>query len=154
MRVAAVVLAMLAFFVPAVAAAAAAEDLEATAKELETKIMAPCCGGSPVATHYSAPAMQVKREIREMLAAGKNEREILDFYVDKHGEVILSSPRAEGFGLVAWVGPFVLMVVAGIGLIAVIRGWKRRAVAEPEPPPPTIDPADRARLEKELAEER
>jgi cytochrome c-type biogenesis protein CcmH len=150
MRIALVALALLACGWPA----AAVEDLEATAKELEGKIMAPCCGGSPVATHYSGAANEIKVEIREMLAAGKSEREILDHYVAKHGEVILSAPRAEGFGLVAWIGPFVLMLVAALGLAAVLRGWKRQQSAQPDAPVPQLDPADRARLERELAEER
>ncbi len=89
-----------------------------------------------------------------MSAAGKSEREILDGYVAEHGEKILSSPRAQGFGLVAWVGPFVLMVVAGIAVTAALRGWKQRHAAAPAEPLPEIDPADRARVERELAEER
>ena len=45
-------------------------------------------------------------------------------------------------------------LAAGAGLAMVLRGWKRRTAEAPAPVVPKIDPADRARIERELAEER
>ena len=65
-----------------------AADLEATAEKIEAKLMAPCCGANPLSDHFSGPAEEMKIEIRAMLADGRSEKEILDFYVAKLGEKI------------------------------------------------------------------
>ncbi|MCP3979216.1 MAG: cytochrome c-type biogenesis protein CcmH [bacterium] len=147
MRILMLVLVVLSAVVPL-----AAEDLESTAKEIEGKIMAPCCAANPVSQHYSPAADQARRQIRSMLQAGKSEEQILDWFVEQHGETILASPRAEGFGLVAWLGPVVLFCIAGIWLWYAVKGWNRRTVADPPEELPEIDPAYAERLRKELAD--
>ena len=48
--------------------AVAQEPLEETALRLETKLMSPCCMSGTVADHGSGIAIQMRREIRTMLA--------------------------------------------------------------------------------------
>lgn len=77
------------------------QTLEEKARAIEGKLMAPCCWSQPVAQHYSQAAGEIRRGVREMLAAGKSEQKILEYYVANHGERILASPRARGFNLLA-----------------------------------------------------
>ena len=77
-----------------------AADIETQAREIDTQLMAPCCGANTLAEHDSPAAHQMKREIRSMLAAGRTRQEILDHYVAQHGQTILSMPPARGFNLV------------------------------------------------------
>ena len=60
------------------ALAATPEEIEAQARKLEQQFMAPCCGANILAMHDSGSAQAMKREIREMLAAGKTRTEIVD----------------------------------------------------------------------------
>ena len=89
-------------------------------------LVAPCCYRQPVAYHDSGASTEVKLRIRELLSEGKSEEEILDEYVAKYGERILSAPRAEGFGLAAYILPIVAILLATT--VIVLRGTKKKPV--------------------------
>ena len=60
---------------------------------------------------------------------------------------VLATPPKEGFDLVAWIVPIVL-VLAGLAAIPLVtRAWARRGG---EAPAPEIAPEDAARLDEEL----
>jgi cytochrome c-type biogenesis protein CcmH len=134
-----------------VAASAAAADLEAEAKRIEEKLMAPCCMTNTVAVHESGVSYEMRRQIREMLAAGRSEAEILDFYVEEHGPQILAIPEARGFSLTAYLFPVVFLVLAGVGLAIALRRW-RASDREGEPAAGTPAPSGpyAERLKREL----
>jgi cytochrome c-type biogenesis protein CcmH len=111
-------------------------DLESQAKQIEGKLMAPCCMTNTVDVHESGIAHQMRREIREMLADGRGEREILDHFVAQHGPQILAVPRAQGFSLTTYLFPLLFLVLAGIGLIFVLRRWR---ATEPDVSPESQD---------------
>jgi cytochrome c-type biogenesis protein CcmH/NrfF len=104
-------------------------DLEATAKRLEDKLIAPCCFAQTVANHYSDVAARIKGQIRQMLAQGKTEQQILNSYVRVYGERILAEPVAQGFNWPAYLLPS-LAVIAGIGGIILLLGRWRMAASE------------------------
>jgi cytochrome c-type biogenesis protein CcmH len=117
-------LAMVGFFL-AVALSGPSVDpsVEARAREIEARIIAPCCWTQPVSRHYSEVALEIRKQVREMLAAGKSEEQILDFYVARYGERILATPRARGFNMLVYVLPWAGLV-AGIALVGlVLRKW-------------------------------
>lgn len=87
---------------------------EALAKQLEGKLIAPCCFSQTVADHYSDTAAHIKQKIRQLLAEGQSADQILDAYVRVYGERILAAPRATGFNLLAYLAP-PAAVLAGIG---------------------------------------
>jgi cytochrome c-type biogenesis protein CcmH len=130
-------------------AALATEDIETRAKRLEGRLMSPCCMSNTVAVHESVASTRMRAEIRTMLAEGRNEQEILDFYVERHGEQILAMPRAKGFSLTAYLFPLVFFVAAGAGLAVVFRRWRKTdRPEEPAAPAPTGPYAER--LQREL----
>ena len=145
---------LLATLASGVAAGAAGEgDGEALARKIEGKLMAPCCGANTVDIHESSAAVAMRREIRELLAAGKTEAEILAFFVERHGTPILAAPPPSGFNLVPYLLPGVIFL-AGAGLVFVLtRRWKRATAAQAERPSGTvaeIEPEYLARLERQL----
>ena len=109
--------------------ATAATDLESRARDIDNKLMAPCCGANTVREHDSGPAMQMRAEIRQMLAAGKSEREILDHFVTQHGEKILAMPDAQGFNLLAYLLPVGFLFFGGGFLFLALRRWRKQAPA-------------------------
>lgn len=125
-------------------------DLEAQAKAIENKLMAPCCMSNTVAVHESGIAHQMRREIRESLAAGRSEREILDGYVEQYGEQILALPRASGFNLTAYLLPMGLLFAGAGALALALRRWRATPAAAAAPLPAPPDAAGAARLREEL----
>ncbi len=84
--------------------------------------------------------------IREKLAEGWTEEQIINYFVERYGEGVLLEPPRHGFGLLAWVGPAV-GVLFGLGLIvAAVRVWGR---PWPEAEP-ALDPDDEDRYAPEL----
>ena len=90
-------------------------------KELEYMIMAPCCYGAPVGDHDSDAAKQVKTQIAQLLTEGKTSDEVLDMYVAIYGERILAQPRAQGFNVLAYVMPILILVIGGLLVIYAIN---------------------------------
>jgi len=133
--------------------ATAATDLESRARDIDNKLMAPCCGANTVREHDSGPAMQMRAEIRQMLAAGKSEREILDHFVTQHGEKILAMPDAHGFNLLAYLLPVGFLVFGAGFLFLALRRWQKQAPAPKvagDGPVQELDPAYLERLRNEV----
>ena len=132
---------------------ARADDLEQKARELEGKLMAPCCWTQPVSKHYSGAADEIRRGVRQMLSEGKTQQEIIDFYVAKHGERILAMPEARGFNLLAFVLPGAFLLLGGWGTVALVRRWNRgKSRVEPKQPAANVETGYAERLERELRE--
>ena len=64
----------------------------------------------------------MKDEIAIKLAAGDGLPEIKSYFVDQYGPQVLGEPPREGFNLLAWVLPILVMIGGGIFLVT--RGRK------------------------------
>jgi len=135
-----------------------APDDISTQTAVEERLTCQCGCGLTVHTcnHLQCSfAIPVKNDIAASLAAGQSAEEILARYVEEYGEKILSAPKPEGFNLVAWIGPYVAVVLGGIAIFLAARRWRRIATGESVAAAPrAIIPseADRARLERALKE--
>lgn len=132
-------------------------DLEREAREIETKLIAPCCWSQQVSVHFSPAADQIRQDVRKMLAEGKTRDQILDAYVAQYGERILAEPPAHGFNLVLYVLPVMLLILTGAALFLLVRAMTQStpvaAVAGPPGlPVPTDDDPYARRLQDELEE--
>lgn len=85
-------------------------------KRLETKFVCPEC--STVGAELND---RFKAEILELMNEGYTEEEIKDYFVGVYGESVLAAPETEGFSILAWVTPFIVIIVAGIGVFLFIR---------------------------------
>jgi len=128
---------------------------EVSFQEIEESLTCQCGCGLTVhsCNHLQCPsALPLRAEIREQMALGKNKQEILAYFGAKYGEKILSAPTAEGFNVLAWVTPFILVGLGGVFVVITVRRWTRQrgqAVQPKKPAPPAASPYD-AVLEKEL----
>ena len=149
-------IAMLALLMSMMMVAAPASDLdqrsEEIARQLESRLIAPCCWRAPVSEHYSEAADNIRTTIRDMLAKGSGEKEIIEFYTAQYGDRILSAPPAKGFSLLSWVLPFVALALGGIGLLLFIKSHRRPTVAGASQPADSAkSPADSSDDEERYA---
>ena len=100
------------------------QNTEQTAKQLEQALIAPCCWRQPLDIHQSGTVDNMKTEIRLLLKEGQTSEQIMSYYIERYGEQIRSTPKKEGFNLLAWLLPgFALMV--GLGVISVsLKKWR------------------------------
>jgi cytochrome c-type biogenesis protein CcmH len=75
---------------------------------------------------FSVP---VREQIEAMIGQGKSGTQIIAFYRQKYGEKILSAPTTEGFNMVAWVMPFLVVVLGGAGIVYMANRWRSLHVA-------------------------
>ena len=54
--------------------------------------------------------------INEKIAAGETKEQIVGYFVDKYGEIVLAAPPKKGFNLTVWVLPFASIIV-GAGIV-------------------------------------
>lgn len=118
------------------------------AHRIESQLMAPCCWSEPVSQHLSPAAEEIRREIRALLAAGKSEQEILEIYVSRYGERILTMPRAHGFNVLLYIMPWVFAVAGILGLGLIIKRWL--SLRPTGLTMPAISDRDAGRIEGEL----
>lgn len=71
-------------------------------------------------------AKDLRREIREQIAEGRSDREILDFMVDRYGDFVRYRPPLKGTTFLLWFGPFLLLVTGVIALVVILRRRGRR----------------------------
>lgn len=81
-------------------------------------------------------ATPMRARIKKALAEGQSDQQIIDSIVKEKGLQALVTPPAEGFNIMAWLMPFVMI---GIGLLAItyfIRYMSGKRVAAPAPDVP------------------
>ncbi len=153
--------------IPAVAVSAqqptpSDDEVNAIARQL----YCPVCENTPLDVCPTTACHQWRELIRQMLAEGKSEAEIKQYFVDYYGARVLSEPPRTGINWLVYIVP-PMAFLAGVYLLS--RGfqiWKRVAkervigadhpsspVAKPEPAKGADFAADDeyvARLEEEL----
>ena len=120
-------LALLAMLWLAIAPALAQEaqladpQLEQRARDLSKVIRCVVCQSQSVADSDADIAQELRVLIREQIAAGKSDQEIRDYMVARYGDFVLFDPPFKGSTYVLWLGPFAILVLAGIGVAIFFR---------------------------------
>lgn len=143
------------------------QTLDQHERSIALQLRCPVCQGESVADATPLIAQQMRAYIRQQIQAGKSDQEIIQFLTSRYGSDIDWVPQWQGFTLLAWVVPIVLMLAGVFFLYFVARDWHtnsasmRLASAASDADGPantqtsTIEDADleryRAQLEQELA---
>jgi cytochrome c-type biogenesis protein CcmH len=113
-------------------------------REIEDNLIAPCCWTQPVSQHPSEVSEKIRKEVKDMVAAGKSRDEILDYYVAQYGERSLASPRWK----VAYILPWLALALGGLLLIILLK--KLRKPAPAPAPAPVPDARYTSAVEQEM----
>ena len=101
---------------------------------LAHELMSPYCPGRTLAACTSDQAAELRQWILLQEAAGASQEEVMAVLEQRFGDVIRSSPEAEGWGLAAWLLPGAVLLVGALAVVGVLR----RMVAKPEGPVPPV----------------
>jgi cytochrome c-type biogenesis protein CcmH len=118
---------------------------EARVQALGKQLRCPMCQGLSIADSNSSAARAQMDKVRELVASGRTDQEIRDYFTSRYGEWALLEPPASGMNLLVWLLPLLLLVGGGL---AIARTMRRPAAAPPartaEPeqkgPAPSDDP--------------
>lgn len=97
--------------------------LEARAQSLAREIRCVVCENEPVALSSAEIAVDMRKAIRERVAAGDSDAQVRRFFADRYGEFVLLRPRIGMDTFALWGAPLALLLLGGLGLyIASRRG--------------------------------
>ena len=68
------------------------------------------CQGETVADTQAMFGSDIRRQVREMVQAGRSDSEIRDYLVERYGEIILLRPRWSAGGGWLWVAPGIFLL--------------------------------------------
>jgi cytochrome c-type biogenesis protein CcmH len=106
------------------APAFADEALQVRYQHLIGELRCPKCQNETIADSPVGIAADLRREVRELMAAGKSDDEILRFLTDRYGDFVLYRPPFVTRTWLLWFAPAIAIV---IGLCAAVRIIYRRS---------------------------
>ncbi len=109
---------------PVAANVALEKRVNALAEELRCLV----CQNQTIADSNAGLAVDLKNQVREKLAAGMSEREIIDYMVQRYGDFVLYRPPVKTATMLLWFGPPLLLA---LGLWVLLSTLRRRREAPP-----------------------
>ena len=97
------------------------------------------CQNQNIADSDAGLARDLRKEVFEMMRAGKSDDEIKRFLTDRYGDFVLYRPPFKATTLVLWVGPILILLIG----VAIARNMMLRAGPHPDLPGPIDDKVER-----------
>ncbi|MEP7209107.1 MAG: cytochrome c-type biogenesis protein [Casimicrobiaceae bacterium] len=120
----------------------------ARAVQLAEALRCLVCQNQTIADSNADLAVDLRRQIREQIGAGRTDTQITQFMVDRYGDFVLYKPPLRATTLLLWGGPALLLIG---GILVVIRALStRRARVDAMP----LSAEERARAVRLLSNER
>jgi cytochrome c-type biogenesis protein CcmH len=96
-------------------------------------------------------ARDLRLLVRERIAAGDSDAQVINFLVARYGEFVLLKPRLELHTLLLWLLP--PMALAGGGLALWVHSRRAKSAAAEDLSPSRLTAEEEARLERLMAGE-
>lgn len=93
-------------------------------RSITSGIRCPDCESLSAADSHTASARAIRRDVRARVAEGQSDSTIEQAYADRYGESILLEPERDGFGLLVWGLPVLVLVAGAAGLVVAFRRWR------------------------------
>ncbi len=99
--------------------------LQARFEHIAQQLRCLVCQNESIADSNVELASDLRRQVREMLVAGKSDDAIFTFMTDRYGEFVRFSPPLEPKTLIIWGAPFIMLLLGGIIIYRVARQRSR-----------------------------
>jgi cytochrome c-type biogenesis protein CcmH len=106
---------------------------ERIAKDLRCLV----CQNESIADSNVELAGDLRRQVREMLVAGKSDDAIFDFMTDRYGDFVRFNPPVERKTALIWGAPFIVLLVGVIIVVQIVRRRSRMPLDD-EPSPGSL----------------
>jgi cytochrome c-type biogenesis protein CcmH len=94
------------------------------------------CQNESIADSNVELASDLRRQVREMLVAGKSDDEIFDFMTDRYGEFVRFNPPVDRKTVLIWGAPFVVLLLGVVIIVRIVRGRSRMPLDDEASPGP------------------
>ena len=125
---------------------------EARARDLSRELRCMVCQNQSIDDSDAPLARDLRLLVRERIASGDSDGQVIDFLVARYGEFVLLKPRFNPHTLLLWLLPPLALVGGGLALWS----YSRRRAKFPEAEDPgllKLTAEEEARLERLIAAE-
>jgi len=149
MTVRVIVVGILLFLAGAALGAGTEQDaaLERRVAALSAELRCLVCQNQSLADSHAELAIDLKNQVREMMARGLTDEQIKEYLTQRYGDFVLYRPPVRASTWLLWVGPFLLLLIGLYGLVRVMAARRTR----PEVSLVDLDQAERDRARDLLA---
>jgi cytochrome c-type biogenesis protein CcmH len=121
---------------------------EARARTLSRELRCMVCQNQSIDDSEAPLARDLRLLVRERIASGDSDKQVLDFLVSRYGEFVLLKPPLEQHTLILWLLTPVVLLGGGAGLWL----YNRKRWASRSDDIIALTPEEEARLEKLVAD--
>jgi cytochrome c-type biogenesis protein CcmH len=125
---------------------------EARARDLSRELRCMVCQNQSIDDSEAPLARDLRLLVRERIAAGDSDAQVMDFLVARYGEFVLLKPRVRPHTLLLWLVPPLALFGGGFALWRYSRRRSKSAATE-DPSLLTLTADEEARLERLIAAE-
>lgn len=104
-------------------------EMEKIVNKISSELRCLVCQNQTIADSHAELAVDLKNQVREMVASGKSEDDIVAYMVKRYGDFVRYRPPVNQATILLWVGPFILMA-AGIVLLYFNLKKRRRVITD------------------------
>jgi cytochrome c-type biogenesis protein CcmH len=124
---------------------------ESRARDLSRELRCMVCQNQSIDDSEAPLARDLRLLVRERIAAGDSDAQVIDFLVARYGEFVLLKPRLKPHTLLLWLLP--PLALAGGGFALWTHGRRRsRSAGADDPSLFKLTAEEEARLERLIAE--
>ena len=92
---------------------------------ISEKLRCLVCQNQTIAESNADLAVDLRRQVREQIAAGRSDDEIIRYMTDRYGDFVLYKPPFKASTAILWAGPVILLVLVLGWYIATVRRRKK-----------------------------
>ena len=89
------------------------------------------CQNQSLADSNAQIAVDLRREVLQLMREGRSDQEVRDFLVARYGEFVLYRPKMGAKTALLWFGPLLLAIGAGLSVLMLIRRNAANAAVPP-----------------------
>jgi cytochrome c-type biogenesis protein CcmH len=116
--------------------------IEARLNVLAEDLRCLVCQNETLAGSHAELAEDLRREIRDQMKQGKDDKQVVEYLVARYGDFVLYDPPFKLRTLVLWLGPLVFLLIGALSWWVILK--RRRA--QPEAPENTKLRTEAARI--------
>jgi cytochrome c-type biogenesis protein CcmH len=124
-----------------------AEDpvLEKRLIHISEELRCMVCQNESLASSRAELANDLREEVRKLIREDKSDSQIKEYLVTRYGDFVLYKPEVKPLTWVLWFGPFLLLVIAIMGMAYYLR--QRQGVQKTSP---VLSDEDRRKVQEIL----
>ena len=96
--------------------------------DLAAELRCVMCQNQSLADSNALIALELRREVLDLIRAGKTDAQVKDHLVQRYGEFVLYKPRVEGRTWLLWLGPALILLAGGALVVALVRRKSAQAI--------------------------